>query len=298
MVDPSVHDNAPYTLIGPDRPAVPFVFNVPHAGRYYPPDLLADTELDLADLRAMEDCLMDELVRPAVAHLAPVLINRYARAYVDTNRDHRELDARIISAKLPDSRHTLSERVRAGLGVIPAIAGGGRPIYQRPLPWHRVESRLNRIYHPTHAALMALVRQTLATFGCAVLVDCHSMPRLPHGLHHMGRSPDVVIGDRHGRSAGSHVVGAAVAAFKAQGLTVARNSPYAGGYNAEAYGAPASGVHALQIEISRDLYLNERSLTLHEGAGHMTRTLQAVFDRLYALPLDALRPPALPTAAE
>jgi N-formylglutamate amidohydrolase len=54
---------------------------------------------------------------------------------------------------------------------------------------------------------------------------------------------------------------------------VRRNKPYAGGFITEHYGAPASGRHAVQIEINRALYMDERRMVKNERAHALSEAL-------------------------
>ncbi|GBR25686.1 N-formylglutamate amidohydrolase [Kozakia baliensis NRIC 0488] len=100
----------------------------------------------------------------------------------------------------------------------------------------------------------------MASFGCCVVLDVHSMPRLSRY-----QSPDIVLGDRHGTSCAPEIMSFIQSFLQNEGFSVTRNNPYAGGYVTEAYGKPASNVHVVQMEIARSLYMNEANLTLHEN---------------------------------
>lgn len=279
----------PYGIIEPQRRTLPFVYNIPHSGRYYPPDLLQQSCLSLDDLRAAEDCLVDHLYAGVPALGAPMLVNAYARVYLDTNRDALELDPKIVEPPLPAEANTGSERVAAGLGVIPAVTSGCRPIYRRPLTADTAARRIDAIHRPVHAALTKLMTATLREFGYAVLIDCHSMPG-GSGNRPRRSEPDIVLGDRYGASCAPALVQTATAAFEKLGYTVARNAPYAGGFNTEHYGHPARGQHALQIEINRRLYLDERRFSLTPHAPTLIEHLHQVLHALHRIPAASLRP--------
>lgn len=232
-----------------ERPASdsPWVFACPHAGRHYPADLLARTRLRPPALRRSEDALVDALFESAAA-FAPLLIAQTARAYVDVNRAPDELDPDMFDGPLPCDT-TQTPRVAAGFGAIARILREGIAIYDRPLPPEEAVRRIALYHAPYHAALQTLIAEAKARFGFAVVIDCHSMP---------GRRPaDIVLGDRFKTSAAPGLCDAFERAFRDQGFTVARNTPYAGGYTTATYGQPAAGIHALQIEIGRALYLDE-----------------------------------------
>jgi N-formylglutamate amidohydrolase len=232
------------------------VFSSPHSGADYPRALLELSRLDLLHLRSSEDAFVDELFAAAPGHGAPLLSARVPRACVDLNRAQDELDPALIAGA---SRRLMNPRIAAGLGVIPRVVAEGRPIIDGKLPLAEAQRRLAVYYQPYHARLAALVEQSRAEFGLAILLDCHSMPHdaLVSAPTVWGRRPDVVLGDRFGAACDRWVIDAVAEIFRAEGFAVARNAPFAGGYITQHYGRPHARVHALQIEIDRSLYMDE-----------------------------------------
>ena len=263
-------------MIEPLRRTTPLIFASPHSGRRYPAELLANARVSLISLRRSEDAYVDELFAGAAAHGACVLSGAIARAYVDLNRDPAELDPEMFDQRPPHSPQSNSARVQAGLGAIPRISGDGQTIYRRKLSLDEAERRINAVHRPYHALLQNLVAETKELFGCAVLIDCHSMPNNARGAH----APDVVLGDRFGASCHPSVTALAEATLRRLGYRVARNTPFAGGHTTQTYGRPAALVHALQIEINRGLYVDERTLERTKGyvrvRADMTRLAEAL----------------------
>ncbi|WP_173932659.1 N-formylglutamate amidohydrolase [Chelativorans sp. Marseille-P2723] len=249
----------PFQILKSGEQRIPFVFNSPHSGRHYPPRFLAMSRLDSATIRRSEDCYVEELFSPAAALGAPLLSANFPRAYLDVNREPWELDPRMFREPVPPFANIRSPRVAGGLGTIPKLVGEGFNIYPDRLPLHEALTRIEHIYKPYHKTLASLIRKTRERFGYAILIDCHSMPanvRAGDGAP----TPDFIIGDRFGSSAVAALTEYAVGILAAKGYTVAYNKPYAGGFITEHYGRPAECVHALQIEINRGLYMNERTL--------------------------------------
>jgi N-formylglutamate amidohydrolase len=211
----------------------------------------------LQNLQPLEDGPVDQLIDRARDAGATLIAAHFARAYVDLNREPTELDPQIVAGGSLPSDWRLSAKARAGLGVVPSRIGGG-PIYLAPLAAGEVHRRLHEAYFPYHRELDRLLAECRRRLGGAILVDCHSMPTI-EGRQPGDRPIDIALGDRFGCSCHPRFVDAAQACFAAQGLHVARNRPYAGGFITEHYGRPASGMHALQIEVRRDLFMNERS---------------------------------------
>jgi N-formylglutamate amidohydrolase len=273
---PEARADPPFVLIEPLRRTAPLIFASPHSGRRYPAELLADARVSLISLRRSEDAYVDELFAGAAAHGAAVLSANIARAYVDLNRDPGELDPDMFDEHMPPSPNTGSARVQAGLGAIPKVSGDGQTIYRRKLSLDEAARRINTVHRPYHALLQNLVAETKEVFGCAVLVDCHSMPNNARGAH----APDIVLGDRFGASCHPSVTALAEATLRRLGYRVARNTPFAGGHTTQTYGRPAASMHALQIEINRGLYVDERTLERTNGyvrvRADMTRLAEAL----------------------
>jgi N-formylglutamate amidohydrolase len=250
----------PIETIEPARLTSPLVFSSPHSGSIYPERFLAASRLDPLTLRRSEDAFVDELFLPCVALGAPLLRAHFPRAYLDVNREPYELDPQIFEERLPEFANTRSLRVAVGLGTIPRVVGDAQPIYKKPMPVSEGLGRIEALYRPYHQRLKALVERAHDRFGVAILLDCHSMPS--NGADVGGW--DIVLGDRYGASAAPSVVETLEANLRAAGYRVRRNKPFAGGFITEHFGAPGDGAHAVQIEIARALYLNERKIVRTE----------------------------------
>ena len=285
-------ESRPFRLDRPARQTVPFLFASPHSGRFYPASLLQRSRLDPTSLRRSEDAFVDELFAGVVGLGAPLLAAHFPRAYLDVNRSMAELDAGMFHGTLEVPVDSPSPRVAAGLGVIPRIVRDGAEIYRGKLDSREADTRLTDLYKPYHQARASLMEETHAQFGVAVLIDCHSMPSALS-------VPDIVLGDRYGASAGAQLTARAEAAFVREGFSVARNTPYAGGYTTTLHGRVAEGCHALQIEINRALYLDEDRIAKKMAFETVRARLTRAMRTLTAIPLSHLgRPDSLPEAAE
>jgi N-formylglutamate amidohydrolase len=243
----------PFIRIGPDIPASPVVIAVPHAGRSYPPALLRAARLPLEKIETLEDRLVDRLVWRAVASGCSALIANATRAEIDLNRDEREIDPASVVPALPARSILQSARTRGGLGLIPSRLPGAGAIWLHRIGQDEVRRRVEVIHRPYHHALARCLEEARERFGIAVLLDCHSMP--PRNM--AAGDPGLVFGDRHGTSIAPELVGAAIDAARAAGFTCGRNNPYAGGHTTALHGRPHNGIHALQLEVDRALYLDE-----------------------------------------
>jgi N-formylglutamate amidohydrolase len=255
---------APFDIRIAAEQRVPFVFNSPHSGSHYPDRFLAMIRLDRNAIRRSEDCYVDELFGSAVALGAPMLAANFPRAYLDVNREPWELDPRMFVEPVPSFANIRSARVAGGLGTVPKLVGEGLDIYAGRLPLNEAVARIETVYKPYHDALKQLLTRTHARFGYGVLIDCHSMPASVR-VGDAGMRPDFIIGDRFGASAAPGLTETAIGLLTSMGYTVAHNKPYAGGFITEHYGRPARRLHALQIEVNRGLYMNERTLQKSSG---------------------------------
>jgi N-formylglutamate amidohydrolase len=271
----------PFRRLGSEKPSSPVVVSVPHAGRAYSDGLLASARLSRARLECLEDRLVDRLVWRAVEGGAAALIADVPRAEIDLNRDERELDPAMVQPRPAADSTVESPRTRGGLGLIPARIAGSGAIWRQRIAADEVARRVQLIHRPYHAALEAELRAAKARFGIAILLDCHSMP--PRGG---AGEAAVVLGDRHGASMAEALVAAAESAARAAGFKVARNAPYAGGHITERHGRPASGIHALQLELDRSLYLAPDLRTTGSGFDRVARLIAAIAEALAAAALD------------
>ena len=280
----------PYDVVAPVRQTAAVMFASPHSGRHYPGDLMAATDLSELDLCRSADNFVDDLFAAAPEKGAPLLRAAYARAYLDLNREPWELDPQMFTSGLPSHVNSTSLRVAGGLGTIPRLAADGREIYRNPLDFDEVRDRLNRIYFPYHHCLSRMLEETQRVFGHCLLIDCHSMPSTGGGLP--GRSggeqrADIVLGDRFGTACAPEETNCAHHILSGPGLRVQRNNPYAGGFTTYHYGRPAAGVHALQIEINRRLYMDEEEVRPVPGIHQVKDAMTALIGALCDLPASA-----------
>jgi N-formylglutamate amidohydrolase len=247
--------NPPFAIIGAQHQTVPFIFNSPHSGRVYPSVLLEASRLTPHALRKSEDSYVEELFSACIWQGGVLMHALFPRAYLDINREPYELDPVLFKGTLPPFANSQSLRAMGGLGTIARIVNEKEEIYRKPLPVEAGLVRIDRLYKPYHAALARLLESTLGRFGVAFLIDCHSMPS--QDVDRGAPWCDFVLGDRFGTSCAPEVTHAAESVLKGMGYKVALNKPYAGGFITEHYGRPDRGIHALQIEIDRSLYMNE-----------------------------------------
>ncbi|HUC72445.1 MAG TPA: N-formylglutamate amidohydrolase [Stellaceae bacterium] len=275
------------------RPAVarlPLILASPHSGSDYPADFVAASRLDPLALRRSEDSFVDELFAAAPGLGAPLLAARFPRAYLDVNREPYELDPAMFADALPRFVNVASPRVQMGLGTLARVVASGEEIYAGKLRFCEAERRIDGLYHPYHRALGRLVEETLGRFGGYLLIDCHSMPSAA-GSVCGSNGADIVLGDCYGGACAARILDSARRFFAARGFSVAINAPYAGGFTTEHYGDPSRGRHALQIEINRALYMDERNYRRKPRFAQLAAELAELVEQLGRAAAACLGPP-------
>lgn len=277
-----------YHLARPATRTTSVVFASPHSGRDYPSDFLRQAVLNASQIRSSEDAFIDLLLENAPNHGAPLLTAKAPRAYLDLNRGPDELDSALIEGV---RRKAHNPRIASGLGVIPRVVANGQQIYRGKLSLTQAHDRIARYWRPYHDQLQTLLDESMNMFSEAILIDCHSMPH--EALENAGppgaARPHIVLGDRFGSAAASPIVERVEAAFAGAGFRVARNMPFAGAFITQHYGRPSRHQHAIQVEIDRALYMDERTLETNSNYTAFKTLLDGVMADIAAigLPEDA-----------
>jgi len=268
-----------YSLESSPIPQSCAVFSSAHSGAEYPEDFLSRSCLTSLQLRSSEDAYVDQFIGDTFG--APVLKARFPRAYVDLNRAPDELDAAIIHKAKGQPANL---RIAAGLGVIPRVVANGRAIQLGKMKMSEAEARLKKCYFPYHKALSGLVEAQRQRFGTCYLIDIHSMPRSVLPVSLLNKRAEIVLGDRYGTASSHWFMDAVAAFFTRAGFEVARNAPFAGGYITRHYGAPHQGVHVVQVEIDRSLYMNEARVELHRDFEDIRARISGVLTQIARIP--------------
>jgi N-formylglutamate amidohydrolase len=251
--------DAPFVIHEPAGRETPLIVEIPHAGLSVPPSFMPEL---LASARAIgrdADLYVDELYEDAPLEGASVLVSRTSRYVVDLNRAEDDVDAAAAArGRVPSSPR----------GVVWRITTEGAPALAAPLRDEVFEHRLDVVYRPYHAALRALIAHKQKSFGTAVILAGHSMPsvaRVAHSDRGQVRA-DVVPGSRGRTSAAGRYIDAVDAHARSRGWRVAHDEPYKGGFTTQHYGRPDTGVHVVQVEIARRLYMDETTYRRTPGA--------------------------------
>ncbi len=234
-------------LVHPVRGHLPVLLSVPHSGREYPDWLVRMASSGRAALAALEDPLVDRLAWRAIQRGAGAVVARAPRAAIDCNRAEDEVDPAVVEGP---RRGRVTARARGGLGIVPARTQSHGFLWRRAISMSQLEERLDQAHRPYHRAIEEQISLLIDRFGCALLLDCHSMPPPPEGI------APIVFGDCRGRSADAWISTEACAIAGRHGFAAGLNDPFAGGHVTERHAAPRRGIHALQIEIDRRCYLD------------------------------------------
>jgi N-formylglutamate amidohydrolase len=238
----------PPPIVHPPRGPLPVLLSVPHAGRDYPDWLIDKSRHGLKSLQPLEDPFVDRLIWRALGKGFAAVIAAAPRAAIDCNRSEDEIDPALIDGP---RRCRPSPRARGGLGVVPSRTAVHGHLWRRPMANEELDRRLDEAYRPYHSAIDHQLSALVQRFGCALLLDCHSMPPTRCGT-------SVVFGDRYGRSSAPWLMTEAIAVANRSGFSAAANDPFAGGHVLDRHGAPNRNIHAIQVEIDRRCYLTEQ----------------------------------------
>ena len=246
-----------FSLAGPNPSAIPVLVSVPHAGRAYTDRLLDGMRNPAFAALKLEDRYADRLAEGlAQATGATVLTAHAPRAMIDLNRAPDDIDWDMIDDRLSATvgSYTPGKRARTGLGLIPRRLPGLGELWKRRHAEADLMQRLADIHEPYHACLAEVLDQLRRRWGAALLLDLHSMPPL---VAKAGQpQARFVLGDRFGASCHGSLVGSAFGYFAETRQAAAHNRPYAGGYVLERHCNPSNGLHGLQLELCRSLYLD------------------------------------------
>src|SRR5215510_8264629 len=289
MTQFDVELSPPFEIVEPATWRAPIIFNSPHSGSVYPAEFLNASRIDLNSLRRSEDSFMDELIGGLSDLGFPTVRVHFPRSYVDVKREPYELDPRMFSGRLPSFANTRSMRVAGGLGTIPRVVGDGQEIYRDRIAVDDALARIETLYKPYHRALRRLINKVHQMFGTVMVVDCHSMPSVGVSRDEP-RRPDVVIGDRYGTSCAAVLPELVEDTLAGLGYSIGRNKPYAGGFITEHYGNPASGLHVIQLELNRAVYMDERRREKGPRFAQVAADFATLAEALAASPLSDIGP--------
>jgi N-formylglutamate amidohydrolase len=267
----------PFERIDPRGPETPIVVEIPHAGLESAAPFLEPLQAPARSIARDADLYVDALYAEAPEEGATVLVARTSRYVIDVNRGEGDVDAEVVEGARSD--------VRLHHGLVWRTTSDGEPALSRRLSPRELEERLDLVWRPYHRELAAIVDQKRARFGIAVVLAAHSMPSIDRGprrdnIESVRSRADVVPGTRGRRSAAARFIDGVEEHAVAQGWTVRHDDPYAGGFTTQHYGRPSEAVHAVQVELSRRLYLDEVTLRPLPSFGGVRTWCRSLVQRL------------------
>lgn len=254
-------------IIHEPRGSLPVLLSVPHSGRDYPEWLVENASAGRTALAILEDPLVDRLVWRALKRGCGAVIARTPRAAIDCNRAEDDIDPSVVDGA---RRGRVTARARGGLGIVPSRTQQHGYLWRKPITPIQLLERLDQAHRPYHRAIEEQICLLLDRFGCALLIDCHSMPPPP------GATPPIVFGDCYGRTADAWLSRDAIEVARGFGLEATLNDPFAGGHVIERHAFPGRNVHALQLEVDRRCYLDEALRNPGDGFDRVAAFIEAL----------------------
>jgi N-formylglutamate deformylase len=243
-----------FTVTGPRGAETPLVVEVPHAGLEVDAQAMATLVCPARCIGYDADLFVDKLYERAPDLGATLLVAHTSRYVLDLNRADTDVDSAVVNG-VP--------RLEAPHGLIWKRSTEGHPTIDGPLPREELERRIATIHRPYHAKLRELLDAKRRRFGFALLLCAHSMPSAGRTGHVDNGAPraDIVPGSRGRTTATPELVDLPERLAVARGWSVVHDVPYRGGYTTAHYGRPTEGVHAVQVELNRRIYMDEQALT-------------------------------------
>jgi formiminoglutamase len=260
-----------------NRGSSPVVLAFPHTGTQVPDDIAAKLNNEGRKLRDT-DWHIHELYQGLLPEATTVRAT-FHRYCLDANRDPS-------GTSLYPGQNTTS--------LIPLTDFDNNPLWIEGREPDEAETaaRVERFHRPYHTALAAEIERVRAEHGIAVLYDCHSIRSVCPFLFE-GTLPDLNIGTDNGKTCNplmEQEVSAICAA--AEGYTSVTNGRFRGGWTTRHYGQPASGVHAIQMELAQATHLKSETLPFAydvEKAERLRKVLRQILSRIEALALELAR---------
>ena len=257
-------------------PITPLIISIPHAGSYYPKEFLKYKSIDIKKLKIMEDFKTDTFIDKINLNLADIFIAECSRAVVDLNRSRQSLDDSMFNSKIKTTPHEEVLLIKSGLGVIPSKCYT-EEIFKSKLPNFYISKMLEKYYDPFHKKLSKRINYLKSKFGVVYLIDIHSTPTLSNNNKNF---PDVIIGDNFGKSSEENFKNDLINHFENFDLRLSINNPYSGGYITRRYGEKDKNVNVIQLEISKDYYMNENTFELKENLNNVKNIFKSIVEKL------------------
>lgn len=228
-----------YTL---SRGNAPLLLSIPHMGTEIPDELrdqYTDTALTVADT----DWHLDRLYAFARQLDATILCAKISRYVIDLNRPSND------ESLYPGQTTT---------GLCPDRTFRGETIYRDGHAPNDEEKqrRVTAYWRPYHDAIEVELSRLRRAHSNVVLWEAHSIASVLPRLFD-GKLPDLNLGTQDGRTAAPSILDAVVEIAAQSTFTSIANGRFKGGFITRSFGAPDSGIHAIQLEMCQSIYMNE-----------------------------------------
>lgn len=270
-----ISKSKPHPGLTVTRGQSPLMLSFPHSGDVYPDDFGYRSGLSYADIDHPADKYMDEIFAEAHALDLSTIRANFPRAYVDVNRHQHDIDPDMLDD--PDGWYgrLLPGSVKAGATLFWSKAHE-LPIYDRKLTLAEAKARLAKYFVPYHQTMTAMIENLHAKHDQVYIVDCHSMTRYDTAARGGKERPQIDIGNRSGQSCDPDLTDKMANLFAERGYDVGINKRFAGGEITLRYGWPEIGQHILQVELRRDLYMNEATRERNENFAQVQADCAAI----------------------
>ena len=247
-----------YLYTPPAQPGAPSVFDVPRSGREYP--LGFHSTAPFNDVHFLVSQYVEEIWSLAPAEGSGLLYAVFVNNWIDANRGERDIDPELLLEPWPEPLDPTEKSNRLGMGLIHSKARG-HALYPDKLSIAEVKHRIETYWRPYHAKLGQLIGALRAEHGVAFHLSCHCMGTVgPVTAHDHGkRRADFCLSDRDGTTSSREFMEIIAEAMRKRGYAVTFNDPFKGAESIRLHGDPAKGVHSVQIEVIKELFMDEES---------------------------------------
>lgn len=268
----------------PSEQTLPVVVDVPHAGEWIPEAVSDEMTVGNRVLRRDLDLYVDRIWANTTELGATLIASKVSRYVVDLNRSSDDVSPETVQGASRVSR----PGYYGDRGVVWRTTTDGVPVMARPMTQETFNRRIELFHRPYHDTIQRELDRVREQFGFCILVDGHSMPSMGRSGHSDtgSRRADIVPGTVDGASCSKEVANLVERHFKIEGYEVRPNTPYKGGWITRHYGRPGQNQHAIQIEINRDLYMDETTFEIKEhGMNRLKEACTALLPKLSELEL-------------
>lgn len=251
----------------------PIVLSSPHSGPVFPEEFLANSILDVNELKSSEDCFVTDIVQSASNQGIPLLSMNIARTFIDVNRDKIEIDDSMYFNAPTNPNNNGSRRCRVGLGVIHRIVWPKKNIYDGKISYYEAMERIKNVYDPYHKRLKQLVDKCHRKFGFCLLLDCHSMPSIICNIMNESKPVDFCLCTLFDESCPTQMSEYLSDELKERNYRVEFNRPYAGAFITFNYCQPRKNIYTMQLEINRSLYMDEDNFKKNDSFQRISKDI-------------------------